>query len=450
MPTRNPQTDVTPVSFLVAPSSDLLGYSDQWLRRSMSSIASRRQRVFKKIDRKELCEFQASKWSSITQFFFRIKKRIAHIVWERNLHRNHTKGPKSHGPRVYFEIRCMIVDPSLGGWQLEFIDVHFLEPIQTWSPTCSPTWQEDTVEDWEQVDGGWWPEDSGGWFARRSSSSQNLSLTVWSRSSGNTARVRFCKMLGARANAVREVPGCVVTRWPEAYRSFGHPRQLLFRYIPVWESASTEFLVDKIHQIPTPLTFELPKFVHIFTCNEHESSLWVLSGPAGNSTRSSVSSNDKECSTWRSQEVNQGCSTWCSMLSSDGEIQWFQWLVIGWDVRNLNSCDRRNPSKSPTCRGLGCVAKTCSTRNGPEVCWSTAGFMRHKLSSRLAREKTLKERQPPFAHLIPVLFQALHGLRATLQLLLHSVGVDFGLSRRDLQSVSYVSYRLLLQGGYQT
>lgn len=152
MPTRNPQTDVTPVSFLVAPSSDLLGYSDQWLRRSMSSIASRRQRVFKKIDRKELCEFQVSKWSSITQFFFRIKKRTAHIVWERNLHRNHTKGPKSHGPRVYFEIRCMIVDPSLGGWQLEFIDVHFLESIQTWAPICSPAWQ-DTVQDWEHF--GW-------------------------------------------------------------------------------------------------------------------------------------------------------------------------------------------------------------------------------------------------------------------------------------------------------
>lgn len=76
--------------------------------------------------------------------------------------------------------------------------------------------------------------------------------------------------------------------------------------------------------------------------------------------------------------------------------------------------------------------------------------MTHKLSSRLTREKTLKERQPPFAHLIPVLFQALHGLRATLQLLLHGVGVDFGLSRRDLQSVSYVSSRLLFQGGYQT
>lgn len=76
MPTRNPQTDVTPVSFLVAPSSGLLGYSDQWLRRSMSSIASRRQRVFKKIDRRELCEFQVSKWSSITQFFFRTKNAL--------------------------------------------------------------------------------------------------------------------------------------------------------------------------------------------------------------------------------------------------------------------------------------------------------------------------------------------------------------------------------------
>lgn len=88
----------------------------------------------------------------------------------------------------------------------------------------------------------------------------------------------------------------------------------------------------------------------------------------------------------RSQPRMQHLMIWCSMLSSDGEIQWFQWLVIGWDVRNLNSCDRRNPSKSPTCRGLGCVAKTCSTRNGLEVYWSKAGFMTHKLSSRLTRE----------------------------------------------------------------
>ena len=64
------------------------------------------------------------------------------------------------------------------------------------------------------------------------------------------------------------------------------------------------------------------------------------------------------------------------------------------------------------------------------------------------RENTERTtRQPPFAHLIPVLFQALHGLCATLQLLLHGIGVDFGLSRRDLQSVSY---RLLFQGSNQS
>ena len=360
MPTRNPQTDVTPVSFLVAPSSDLLGiilingFADQC---PPSQVGGRE--FFKKIDRKELCEFQVSKWSSITQFFFRIKKRTAHIVWERNLHRNHTKGPKSHGPRVYFEIRCMIVDPSLGGWQLEFIDVHFLESIQTWAPICSPAWQ-DTVQDWEHF--GW--ADDGRRIAEDGLPGDHLRHKIFrwqfgAQAQGTQARVRFCKMLGARANAVREVPGCVVTRWPEAYRSFGHPRQLLFRYIPVWESASTEFLVDKIHQIPTPSTFELPKFcpLHLHVTNT-KLVCEFLSGPAGNSTRSSVSSNDKECSTWRSQEVNQGCSTWCSMLSSgrgDPMVSmagdWLgcskpQFVQIG-----------KNPSKSPTCRGLGCVAK---------------------------------------------------------------------------------------------
>lgn len=64
-----------------------------------------------------------------------------------------------------------------------------------------------------------------------------------------------------------------------------------------------------------------------------------------------------------------------------------------------------------------------------------------QVSWRINCHQDLHER-----NFIPVLFQALHGLRATLQLLLHGVGVDFGLSRRDLQSVFY---RLLFQGGKQ-
>ncbi len=170
-------------------------------------------------------------------------------------------------------------------------------------------------------------------------------------------------------------------------------------------------------QNPAPLTFA--KLFHTFTCNEHESSLWVLSGPAGNSTRSSVSSNDKECSTWRSQEVDVQCLPpgW-----SNGE--WF----VGMFETSAKSMEIPSLPRSGLC-SKDLSHKKCKT-------WS---FM--------TWEKTLTEQQPPFAHLIPVLFQALHGLCATLQLLLHGVGVDFGLSRRDLQSVSY---RLLCQGGNQS